>query len=147
MIYWDTSCVLKLYAPEADSCAYLRLAESFGPLATSDLTKSELFYALLRKQAAGAISAGSAKIVFKKFLSDETKGRFIFFPVGEDVQMQARTVALRCYRAAVPVPIRTLDGLHLATALVATVEEIATADERMLQALPLLGLREKSALR
>ena len=145
MIYWDTSCILKLYAPEDDSGDYMRLAEKFGPLCTSDLAKTELFYGLIRKEAAGDIAPGAAQIAFASFLTDEGKGRFMFIPLGEDVRAEAEKVALRCYRRTSPVAIRTLDGLHLATALVAALEEIATADERMLQALPLLELRAKKA--
>ena len=145
MIPWDTSCVLKLYAPEADSREYMQLAGRFGPLCTSDLTKTELFYGLLRKQTAGDIRPRSAEVAFGKFVEDEAKGRFIFFPLGEDVRLEASKVAQRCYGAAAPVAVRTLDGLHLATALVASLQEVATADERMLQALPLLGLRERRA--
>jgi uncharacterized protein len=142
MIYWDSSCVMKLYAPEADSHEYVQLAVRSGPLHTSDLTKTELFYGLVRKQAAGDIAKGSAATVFAKFLKDEAKGRFTFYPLGEDVRSFAEKIALRCYSATPPVPIRTLDGLHLATAMVAGLRQVATADERMLQALPLLELVE-----
>lgn len=144
MIYWDTSCVLKLYAPEADSAAYIAFASRSGPLHTSDLTKTELYYGLIRKETAGDVKNGLAEVAFAKFLDDEGKGRFVFYPIGEDVQAESERVARSCYRTAdLPVPIRTLDGIHLATALVAKLREVATADDRMLRALPLLGLREK----
>lgn len=144
MIYWDTSCVLKLYAPEGDSRAYIVFASRVGPLRTSDLTKTELFYALLRKEAAGDIARGFAELAFAKFLDDESKGRFVFYPIGRDVRAEAEKVASTCYGAAHDsVAIRTLDGLHLATAVVAKLREVATTDERMLRALPLLGLGER----
>jgi predicted nucleic acid-binding protein len=144
MTYWDTSCVLKLYAPEADSAAYIAFAARFGPLRTSDLTKTELFYGLIRKEAAGDIADGMAEMAFAKFADDERKGRFVFYPLGEDVRAEAEKVAHSCYRVADdPVAIRTLDGLHLATAVVAKLREVVTADERMLRALPLVGLCER----
>lgn len=64
-IYWDTSALLKLYAPEPDSSAYLRLLiQQPADLAISFLHGVELYYALRGKESRGEIAAGSAKRLF-----------------------------------------------------------------------------------
>ena len=46
-IYWDTSALLKLYAPEPDSSDYLRLLiQQPEDLAISFLHRVELYFAL-----------------------------------------------------------------------------------------------------
>jgi predicted nucleic acid-binding protein len=50
----------------------------------------------------------------------------------------AAEIAARCYRAPKPVPVRTLDGLHLATAVLPKCRAVATADRRMQAAAALL---------
>ncbi len=49
-VYWDTSAVIKLYAPESDSTKYRQLLIAQAePLAVSKLHDVELFYALRGK--------------------------------------------------------------------------------------------------
>ena len=141
MIYWDTSCVLKLYTPEEDSEVYLRLADgSSEPLFSSEVLDTELFYALCQKENRGDIKPGWAKQLHKKFRADVEKGRVMLLAVGHDVLAQSVEVARRCYGRKPPVMLRTLDGIHLATALVAKCSEIVTTDRRMRQGADFLGL-------
>ena len=61
------------------------------------------------------------------------------------VEMDAQTEAefnaimARCYRLAPPIPIRTFDAIHLATARVAGETELVATDKRMRDAAKLLG--------
>lgn len=141
MIYWDTSCVLKLYTPEPDSPAYLELVrESTEPLLSSEILSAELYCALCQKELRGDIKPGATERVYKKFLSDCEAGRWVLIPVGTDVINQATQAARACYQHRPPVPLRTVDGLHLGTALLADVTQLVTADRRMRAAAGVLGL-------
>ena len=69
-VYWDTSCVLKLYCSEMDSRKYLRRVErAAAPLVSSILAASELVYAFHQKEARREIGTGSAEALYAKFLS------------------------------------------------------------------------------
>ena len=141
MIYWDTACVVKLYTPESDSVAYLELAgASAEPMASSEILGVELVYALQQKELRGDLKPGSAERIRQKFTADVTAGRWLLVPVGSDVLARASQVAHRCYHHRPPVPLRTVDGLHLATALVLTVRELVTTDQRLRRAAALFDL-------
>ena len=141
MIYWDTSCVLKLYTAESDSAQWQDCATGTSEeLVASRLLEAELAFALLRKEMQGDIRPGATARLLGKFQRDVQAGRFRLVPVGADVITRAGIVAETCYRAEPPVPLRTLDGLHLATAVLLGCTGIASADERMRRAAPLLGI-------
>ena len=139
--YWDTSCVLKLYCREKDSAGYLqRVNASIHPLCSSVLLASELIFAFWQKETREEIKGGGAQSLYEKFLEDLAAGRFWLLPMGEDVRDEARRIAGICYRARPLVPLRTVDGLHLASATLAGCHEILSADARMKSAAGLLGL-------
>ena len=141
MNYWDTSCVLKLYTPEPDSAAYLALAgQATEPLLTSEIMASELTFALHQKESRGDLKAGSAERVLKQFHADCAAGRWLLIPLGRDVLVRAAQLAKACYQRKPPVALRTLDGVHLATALLTKTAGLVTTDERMRQAARVLGL-------
>lgn len=129
MIYWDTSVILKLYVEEEDSAHWQAsaLLQSL-PLRSSALLKGELAHALKQKEQRGEIIAGAAKALFAIFSEDLAAGRFVLIPVGEDVLASAAGLALE------GVALRTLDGLHLATAVVSQCRQMATTDTRLAEA-------------
>jgi predicted nucleic acid-binding protein len=138
--YWDTSCVLKLYCFEEDSAKSLQLVEeSSEPLLSSALLVSELAFAFPQKELRGEIKRGSAAILYETFLDDVAKGRFTLIPLGEDVQIEARAIADLAYGHKPPISLRTLDGLHLASARLAGCREIHTTDARIRAAAAILG--------
>ena len=142
MIYWDTSCVLKLYAEEEDSATYLDLASaSEGPLISSEVLLVEVYYALQQKELRNEIKRGATEPILRKFRDDVVRARLSLLPFGADVAARAVDAARSCYGSNPPIMLRSLDGAHLATALVAGIRDIATTDERMRSAAVLLGLR------
>ena len=73
-VYWDTSAVLKVYAPESDSNGYISLiVQKEIPLYASVLLKIELYYALFQKERRAEIKTGSANQLYDKFLTDLKK--------------------------------------------------------------------------
>lgn len=141
MIYWDTSCILKLYTAESDSSQWQKVAVGQDDeLVSSALLETEMAYAFEQKEQRGDIKPGGAQALIRLFRRDMKEGRFVLYPVGRDVLSTAATIASSCYHARPPIPLRTLDGLHLATALLLKCRAIATADSRMKAAAALLKL-------
>ena len=142
MIYWDTSCVLKLYAAEHDSAAYLDLASaSEGPLISSEVLAVELYDALQQKELRNEIKRGAAEPIYRRFQDDVVQARLTLLPFGADVAERAVEVARSCYGSNPPLTLRSLDGIHLGTTLAAGLRQIVTTDDRMRSAAALLGLR------
>jgi predicted nucleic acid-binding protein len=141
VIYWDTSCVIKLYTEESDSAEWqCRACAVEEPLASSAIMRAETAYALEQKEHRGEIRKNAAAALLEFLDRDIAAGRFHLFPVGEDVLCEAVAIAGMCYRASPRVPLRTLDGIHLATARLLKCTSIATADDRMRIGAKTLGL-------
>jgi predicted nucleic acid-binding protein len=133
--------VLKLYTTESDSAEYLQLAEeSAEPVASSEILRVELAFALHQKELRGELKPGGAERVQQQFAADVVAGRWLLAPVGTDVLEQAVNVAKKCFRRRPPVSLRTLDGIHLATALVLKAQQVISTDQRLREAAVLLGL-------
>jgi len=141
VIYWDTSCVLKLYAAESDSGLWQKLLlERGGVLVSSALLEAELGLALEHKEVRGELRKGGAAALREHVQRDVQAGRLRLIPVGADVLAEAVRIGVACLRARPPVLLRTLDGIHLATARLVRCAAVATADERMRSAARHLGL-------
>ena len=140
MDYWDTSCLLKLYCLEPDSETYLQLAEkSQTPLTTSILAKTEFIHAVRQKAARKDLSKAAARKIITEFQSDIDSGHITLLPLGADVLAKAESIAEECLTFKNPVFLRTLDGIHLATAQIAKCKQLITTDQRMREAAGLLG--------
>ncbi len=63
----------------------------------------------------------------------------ILVELGADVERECGQVLTLCYKRSPPVPLRTLDALHLACARVAAESEIIATDKRMRDAATVLG--------
>lgn len=138
--YWDTSCVLKLYCRESDSEVFLEaLANETEPLRSSSLLEAELFFAFQQKWARGETGSRSPESLFQDFLEDVEGGRIQLYPMGSDVIAESRRVAQACFNRHPALLLRTLDGLHLATARLARCDRVFTTDLRMKTAAALLG--------
>jgi predicted nucleic acid-binding protein len=131
-IYWDTSALIKLYAPEPDSSDYLRLLiQQPEDLAISFLHRVELYFALCVKESRGEIVRGSARRLFELFDRHVSAGRYYLIPWGEDVALESRQLLDASLSATPPVMLRSLDGLHLGALRAAKIQSIITADMRM----------------
>ena len=141
MNYWDTSCVLKLYTPEPDSETYLALAgQTREPLVASEILTTELYAAFCQKELRGNLKRGSADRLRQRFEADCADGRWLLLPIGHEVLTEAVRLTKSCYQHRPPIPLRTLDSIHLASALSARAASLVTADVRMRQAAVILGL-------
>ena len=142
--YWDTSCVLALYAPEEISSQAAELATlEKGQIHSSSILEFEMTFAVHAKEARGEIPSGGSAKVLSQFQTDLQRGRYLLVPLGIDIKACTRDIAARTLQAEPPVFLRTLDGIHIATALELGSSELITADRKMADAATLLGIRTK----
>jgi predicted nucleic acid-binding protein len=131
-VYWDTSALLKLYAPEPDSRDYLRLLiQQPEDVAISFLHRVELYFALAAKELRGEIASGSAKHLFHLFERHVSSGRYFVIPWGDDLALEARRLLDASLSATPPAVLRSLDGMHLGALRAARIQSVVTADVRM----------------
>jgi uncharacterized protein len=126
--YVDTSALVKLVVREAQSDALERELLTWRGLATSTITTIELPRAVQRARAEGRESvAGSEAIAV-------LLGAIAEIPLSARVRSTASTLA--------PVELRTLDAIHLASALSlgGDLAVVITYDHRMTSAATALGL-------
>lgn len=138
-LYWDTSALLKCYAPEPDSAAYRALVRARPRVVICFVHGIELAYALRQKEIRGEILPTADGHLTALFDRDRAAGRFVVLPWGNDLMTAARDVLARSASGPQPFPIRTLDGIHLAAARVAGLSAIVTTDRRMRLAAEALG--------
>ena len=143
MNYWDTSALLKLYVREPDSAYFMTLVSSAaGPLLTSELARLEIYSALSRKERAGELQSGQAEVIFSSFQADSAAGRIVTLPVGSDVLGEAIRLTRQAHGEAPPLFIRSLDTLHVASALVSGAKTIIATDSRLRQLAAAAGLAQ-----
>ncbi len=129
--YWDTSAFLKLYCPESDSAKYIELAtQSEGLLLSSQILEIEFYYALQQKQVRGEITPNEANTSFGQFSKDIQNKYFELIPFSQTVTKNACTLWELCSQKPKPT-LRSLDGLHLATATMMQCKFLVTAVTRM----------------
>ncbi|MDA8744842.1 type II toxin-antitoxin system VapC family toxin [Rubripirellula amarantea] len=140
-IYWDTSALLKLYAPESDSGDYRRLLISRPErIAVSTLHFVELYYALVAKEKRNEIQVGAAKSLFQSFMRHADEQRYISIAIDAKATTFSCQVLDRCVGITSPVPLRSLDGLHLGAMNSAGITLLVTADVRMKRAAQTVSL-------
>lgn len=123
MIYADTSALVKLVVREPESAAIHQLATSGAVLVSSDLARTELLRAS-RRSTPAAVSA--ARDVLSRLV------------------LLAATPAIFDAAAVLePITLRTLDAVHLASALTLgdELEAVLTYDARLGEAANHLGVR------
>lgn len=142
MAFWDTSALLKLYVRERDSDRFRDLVRRLPAKAViSELSLAEMHRALWAKEFARAVPASFAEIAYREFQLDIETAILAIVPFGRIVQHEFDRIIPICYGATPPIPVRTLDGLLLASALIAKTPELVSTDARMRRGAAFLGLR------
>ncbi|MGH8718677.1 MAG: type II toxin-antitoxin system VapC family toxin [Burkholderiales bacterium] len=142
-VYLDTSALVKYYVAEPFSEDVERYVSSLVRPFISTLTIVEWNYALARRERMGALSRAYRTLAQREFNQQLTEGLF-----------RVQSVDDSTFRLAVvllddtdPMPLRTLDALHLAAARACRVQLIATADRIMADASRHLGLDVRAFFR
>lgn len=145
MNYWDTSCLLKLYVREAGSDMYLDiLRQQPTPIYASVLAETEFAFAVARKEADGTLIPGAAANLVRSFRQNSSDGCVRLIPIQQAIRDSAAELARRFLIARTPaIPLRTLDGIHLATALSLQATRLLTTDRRLAAAAQACGLQTR----
>jgi predicted nucleic acid-binding protein len=140
--YWDTSALLKLYLPEDDSDYFLDLVvASDQPIVSSAIAAVEMLCAVYRKESVGDLKGGGALSAYQRFLGDCGEGRILLVPYGEQVFTAAEEIVRLAFRRARPVMIRSLDAIHVASAVTARAKVMVATDTRLRQAAAIAKLK------
>jgi len=138
--YWDTSALVKLYAPETDSPIFEQFAqESTAPSVTAWIATWEARATFRRKETDGDIKPGATEILFSELLADIAASEWRVMAPDANVQAEYGRVLDLCSQQNPRVLIRTLDAIHLACARVAGETEIVATDIRLRKTAMALG--------
>jgi hypothetical protein len=135
--YLDTSALAKWYLNEANSDAFVRYLQGLDSAVVSSLTRTEVRSLLSRRRRMGELTADLETLLFAAFVEDLDRGWLQLHPV-EDPRF---TEAVHLINRYPEHPLRTLDALHLAVAVHAGIDEVATADIVMADAATAMGLK------
>ncbi|MEM7584348.1 MAG: type II toxin-antitoxin system VapC family toxin [Acidobacteriota bacterium] len=124
IIYFDSSVLVAYYTSEERSGDAKSIIDRASQAAISDICIAELSVVILRKQRDQFLSEAAATAVLELF---DRHVRDIFVRTRLD---EALLGATRSIAKNAAVPVRTLDALHLASAIHAG-GAIATFDERL----------------
>ena len=141
MQYWDTSALAKLYVSEPDSAQFTAYLAATGPITTSDLARWELFRVLDRQEAKGLLPNGAAEIVFACFLADVAAGKVGLLPMDSPLETRFQQLVLRLQHLNPPLEVRTLDGIHIATADLHGADALVATDANMRKCAAAIGLK------
>ena len=135
MDYVDTSALLKGYLVEPGTPAFMAwFGEQADPF-VSPLSVVEFKCAIKRRERAGFLTRRRVKMILDRFhehLADQSLGRLAW-------RDQAFALGAELIDRVDPVPLRSLDALHLAVALQHRCSGFATADRAQADAAQRLG--------
>jgi predicted nucleic acid-binding protein len=135
-VYFDTSALIKLYVAEAFSTEVERLAAEAQRLAINRLGVLEWHCAMVRRVRTGQMSEDYLNLARTEFTRHLAEGYYRIVAYDDTLLVDA----LRVVDLVSPVPLRTLDALHLTAARNAGANRIATADDVMRRAANQLNL-------
>jgi len=140
MSYWDTSALVKLYAKEPDSTVFeTHVLKTPSQPAISRIGLYEARAAFHRKEAEGVLQAGASQTLYDELLLDTASEQLRLIELDSGVEQEYGRVLSLCYQQSPPIALRTLDGLHLASARVANETEVVATDKRLREAARVLG--------
>lgn len=139
MSYWDTSALVKPYAKQPDSPLFESYALNHpGPIVTSRIALFEARATFRRKESDGTLQPRAAAALYNKLLQDIAAGQVGAVALNAGLEQEYGWVLDACYRSVPPIPIRTLDAIHLASARLMGETEIVATDKRIRDAAKLL---------
>ncbi len=128
--YLDTSVLIKLYVAETFSTEAERFVGEADGIVISRLSTLEWHCAMARRARTGQITQDYLNLARTEFTRHLADGYFRIVPYDDPLLSDA----LRVLDSANPVPLRTLDAIHLTAVRNAGVTRIATADDVMRRA-------------
>ena len=135
-MYLDSAIIVKLLVREDDS-AWFNENIVGHELWSSELSLAEVRSALLTKERTKQISGAQRKSAFARFKSMHEEKKLRLHPLNLSVVERASGLLVGCHPEA---PLRSLDAIHLATALMHPRGSLCATDGRMRAAAQRIGL-------
>ena len=129
-VYLDTSALIKLYVAEEFSAEVEQLVAEVDGIVINRLGVLEWHCAMARRLRTGQITEAYLNLARTEFTRHLAEGYYRIVPYNDILLSDA----LRVLDSANPVPLRTLDTIHLTAARNAGLMWIATADDVMRRA-------------
>lgn len=127
MIFLDTSALMKRYVDEPGTNLVLQAMDDDRDWAASTLARVETHVSLCHRGTQGAIDGPALRRLANDW------DRFIAVPIDAECLVRAREIG--CLQR-----VRTLDAIHLASALVLPTVTFLSFDQRQIDAAHALGL-------
>ena len=137
-IYADSSFIVSLYITDAHSSEARRRIQGALPLILTPFHLAEWFHALGQHQFRRSLTAGDAQHVNSQFVSDEMAGVFHRSSLPDHAFELCADLARK---HGATFGMRTLDSLHVASALELKAEHFWTYDERQEKLAKAQGLK------
>ena len=129
-IYVDTSVLVKWFVIETHTKEVMAFFNQNNALMLSELVLLELDCTLRRMERNGVITA-DYRLQAEKTLEQQLQDKwFQLTPISMQVFKEAKLLI----DGVAPLPLRTLDAMHLTIAKKANIKRLATADKEMLTA-------------
>ncbi len=135
-MYLDSAIIVKLLVREPDSAWFNRGVEGHE-LWSSELSVAEVSSALLSKERARQMSVAQRKSAFAQFALMRDEKILRLHPLNLSVVERASGLLIGCHPE---VPLRSLDAIHVATALMHPRGALCATDGRMRAAAQRVGL-------
>ena len=139
MYYWDTSALVKQFIREIGTDEALALRSDAPPHATATIAYTEAFSAFRRRVRESALKEPHYHEVVRRFLQEWPA--YVRINLDESILERSRTLLER-------YPLRTLDSIHLASAIelqdqLNEPSVVISADVQLLRAAMAEGLKTK----
>ncbi|MEO5926667.1 MAG: type II toxin-antitoxin system VapC family toxin [Bryobacteraceae bacterium] len=142
MDYWDTSALFKLYAEEPDSEWFSDYLERHpAPIYSSAICAIEIPSAAYRQLRAKNLNVLAISEITKRLQIHRDAGRLVHIPCSADVVSQAQRVVILAAGQSHPLMIRSLDAIHVASALAIRAKTMIATDIRVRAVARLSGLK------
>lgn len=135
-MYLDTSAAVPLYAQETESERCETIVSGGDGFVSSELLIGEIASALLTKERNRIITPELRAAIEQRFEEHLAEGLVRLIPLNGHLMHQTAEIMRQVH----PIPLRTLDAIHLATYLSVDTGPLFTRDRRMLDAAKKLGL-------
>lgn len=133
-IYLDSSALIKLFVSEEGSGALNLAILGAQDVIIPDLTLTEMASALGRLMREGRVTLAVARIFHQE--AEKLSASYRRLELTPPIHRRAERLLL----TSVKIPLRTLDALHIATALDADVATVVSYDTRLREAAQSQGL-------
>ena len=135
-MYLDTAILVKLVVPEPDSAFYGRLVDGATEVWSSEVSSTEGFAALLRKEREGSLATPGRIAAWRQWEAQVAAGSLRLVPMTRALLRRANRLLEACHPA---VPLRSLDAIHLASVEESGTTPLVTNDRVLRAAAAKLG--------